>query len=129
MPIDNTQDMIDMWDITDRVDELRGLVHDEDGNQQTLASGEYDELELLEGLLAELAGYGGDHDWGGDWYPGSLIRDSYFVTYAQEFADDIGAINSEAGWPTQCIDWGRAARELQMDYSIVDYDGTTYWYR
>ena len=53
----------------------------------------------------------------------TLIRDSYFVTYAQGFAEDIGAIPSEWTWPTTCIDWERAARELQMDYTSVQFNG------
>tara|TARA_R110000868_G_scaffold269128_1_gene528496 strand:+ start:213 stop:725 length:513 start_codon:yes stop_codon:yes gene_type:complete len=32
--------------------------------------------------------------------------------YAQELADEIGAIPPGVGWPCTCIDWGRAAREL-----------------
>ncbi|APU00330.1 hypothetical protein HOR55_gp43 [Ralstonia phage RS-PII-1] len=94
-----------------------------------LDSDEENELELLEELLSDLAGYGGDHQWEGDWYPVTLIRDSYFQTYAQEFAEDIGAVEHDAQWPNNCIDWEQAARELRMDYSSVDFDGETYWYR
>jgi hypothetical protein len=28
-----------------------------------------------------------------------------------------------------CIDWDQAARELQVDYFDVDFDGVTYWIR
>ena len=58
-----------------------------------------------------------------------LINDHYFEEYAMGFADDIGAINRDAHWPLNCIDWERAARMLQMDYTSVDYDGVTYWVR
>lgn len=120
--IDNTQDIIDVRDITDRVDELE--------DEQPLESDDdLAELDALKKLLEELRGNGGDHQWDGDWYPLLLIRDSHFEDYAQQLADDIGAINSDAGWPNNCIDWERAARELQMDYSTVEYDGVTYWYR
>lgn len=27
------------------------------------------------------------------------------------------------------VDWERAARELQMDYTPVEFDGVTYWVR
>jgi len=65
-----------------------------------------------------------------DWrYGETLIRDSYFEEYARELADDIGAIPRDAGWPTTCIDWEQAARELQMDYTSVNFDGVTYWVR
>jgi len=88
-----------------------------------------DELKTLEELADELQGLGGDHQWGGDWYPGYLIRDSHFKDYAMELADDIGAIDSNTSWPLTCIDWDQAARELQYDYSSVEFDGVTYWCR
>lgn len=85
---------------------------------------EGDELKALKALAEEA------EDYASDWKHGeALIRDSYFKEYAQQFADDIGAINAEASWPNDCIDWDRAARELQMDYTAVDYDGVTYWVR
>ena len=62
-------------------------------------------------------------------HPVTLVRDSYFRDYAEQLADDIGAINSEASWPNNCIDWNRAARELHIDYSTVEFEGVTYWYR
>lgn len=33
--------------------------------------------------------------------------------YAQELAEDIGAISRDAQWPLYCIDWERAWRELE----------------
>jgi hypothetical protein len=44
-------------------------------------------------------------------------------------ADDIGAIDRNASWPTNWIDWEKAALELRVDYSSVEIDGKTYWYR
>jgi hypothetical protein len=134
-------DVIDLRDVIARVEELRGerdnfeIPHPDGGTVE--APGEWaglnpddaEELAALESLLSECKGAGGDEQWEGDWYPGTLIRDSYFEDYAQELADDIGAINSEARWPNDCIDWQRAARELQMDYSSVEFDGVTYWTR
>ncbi len=38
-------------------------------------------------------------------------------------------IQDGAQWPYTCIDWDEAARQLQMDYASVDYDGVTYWIR
>ena len=41
--------------------------------------------------------------------------------FAQELADDLGVIPSEYSWPTSCIDWEQAARELFMgDYFSTD---------
>lgn len=49
--------------------------------------------------------------------------------HAQELADDIGAIDRNATWPCNCIDWDEAAEQLQQDYTEVDFDGVTYWVR
>jgi hypothetical protein len=66
----------------------------------------------------------------GDWLHGAtLIRDTYFKEYAQELADDIGAIDSNAGWPTCHIDWDAAAESLRQDYTEVEFDGVTYLIR
>jgi antirestriction protein len=88
-----------------------------------------EDYRILKALLEDLAGYGGDEEWRGDWYPITLIRDSHFETYAQELAEEIGVINQAVRWPYTCIDWEQAARELQQDYSTVEYSGVTYWYR
>lgn len=83
-----------------------------------------DELNALKALAEEAEGYAPDWHYGE-----TLIRDSHFRDYAMELAEDIGAIKSDATWPNNCIDWDQAARELQMDYSAVDFDGVTYWIR
>lgn len=88
-----------------------------------------EEFYHLRELLDDLRGYGGDYQWNGAWYPVTLIADSYFQDYAQELAEDTGAINRGAGWPTNCIDWERAARGLQMDYSQTVFHDSTFWYR
>jgi antirestriction protein len=39
--------------------------------------------------------------------------------FAQQLAEDIGAIPADAQWPNNCIDWEQAARDLFMDgYSL-----------
>lgn len=113
------QDIIDVRDIIETVENHDPEVDPEDN----------DDVNELNALLSELAGYGGDEQWRGDWYPMTLIRDSYFERYAQQLAEDIGAIPEGLSWPARCIDWERAASELQMDYTTVEYDGVTYWYR
>ena len=117
----NMADVIDVRDIISRVEELR--------ESRDELREESEELETLESILEELKGCGGDEQWGGDWYPLTLIRNSYFEDYAQELAEECGLVDVDAKWPNNCIDWGKAACELQWDYSSVDYDGVTYWYR
>jgi hypothetical protein len=131
----NTDDIIDVRDIIARVEELRESrdEYNEKMDDETawvgVEDGEPEELETLEKLLEELKGCGGDEQWEGDWYPMALIRDSYFENYAQELAEDCGMVNADAKWPNNCIDWEKAARELQWDYTSVDFGDSTYWYR
>jgi hypothetical protein len=40
--------------------------------------------------------------------------------FAQEIAEQIGAVDSNATWPNNCIDWEQAAGELMYDYSEAD---------
>lgn len=64
-----------------------------------------------------------------DWRHGeTLIRESYFKEYAQDLAEELNP-TTVAQWPYTCIDWDQAARELQMDYTSVEFDGVTYWVR
>ena len=156
--IDNFDDVIDSRDVIARIAELEGerealqtdidTAHEEFTEAESLDStpeflvplnqaighartalAEWDaddgkELAILKALADEASGYAAD------WQHGeTLIRDSYFKDYAQELADDIGAIDNNASWPLTCIDWDQAARELRMDYSAVDFDGVTYWIR
>ncbi len=66
----------------------------------------------------------------GDYHHGlTLIRETYFTEYAQELAEDIGAINKDAAWPACHIDWEAASDALKMDYSEAEFDGVTYYYR
>lgn len=128
--LNNTDDIIDVRDMIARVEELedeRDAFDTESGNFED--SDEGAELAKLEEVLADLQGMGGDEQWRGDWYPVTLIRDDYFEQYARDLADDIGAINRDAKWPNTHIDWEAAARDLQQDYSSVEWDGVTYWYR
>jgi hypothetical protein len=62
-------------------------------------------------------------------YGAALVRESYFEDYARELAEDVGAISGREEWPLTCIDWERAARELQMDYTAIEVAGFTYFVR
>lgn len=151
MPADitNTDDLIDSRDVIQRIDDLETELREEfdtrhadrdtdmidfDNWLVTLAHDtspmpdpfmhHADELLELRELAAQADGYTADWTHGA-----TLIRDSYFETYAQELAEDIGAIKREMQWPYTCIDWAQAARELQHDYTAVEFDGVTYWVR
>lgn len=125
------QDIIDIRGIIEHVETLReelaAYVEKMDDWQANADAAE--ELEELEELLSELEGYGGDEQWEGNWYPATLIHEDYFTEYAQELAEDCGMIGRNDKWPYTCIDWEAAAEELKQDYSTVEFDGHTYYYR
>ena len=114
--ITNTADVLDSRDVIERCEELAGM-DERDGEEEA-------EYEALKALCEEAAGY--SLDWT---YGVTLIRDTYFVDYARELAEDLGLIDKNASWPATCIDWERAARELRMDYTSVEFDDVTYWVR
>lgn len=139
--VSNTEDIIDSRRIIERLEELEAqeqyavdAIEDEESAETTaevdgeafygLDTDEAEEYLSLKRLQEEASGCA--PDW---LYGAALIRDSYFETYAQELAEDIGAINSDASWPNSCIDWEQAARELQQDYTLVNYDDEEYWIR
>jgi len=127
-------DVIDARDIIARVEELRGERDAHNDSEQndwhTEREIDADELANLEAILSDLAGNGGDEQWEGDWYPVELIAEWHFEDYARELAEDVCAdAVANASWPLTCIDWERAARELQMDYTSTEIDGRTYWFR
>ena len=117
--LDLSADTIDVRDIISRFEELRSSLP---------ISGDLEEFEQLTNILEELKGQGGDEQWQGDWYPVTLISEVYFVEYAQELCQDIGAIPDD--FPSYIeIDWEVTARNIQMDYSEVEIDGITYYFR
>lgn len=154
--IDNSADILDSRDIEARIDELeaeRGaLVEDIENAEEAISDADEDsDLSTLESDLSAAKGALAAWDEGdeaeelrklkafrdelepycADWHHGeTLIRDSYFKDYARDCAEDWhGSALREARWPFDCIDWDRAARELQMDYTSAEFDGVTYWAR
>lgn len=128
--IDLTADVIDLRDLIERVEELEGLLGNEEGTDEGWqgTDAEWDELAALQVILSELKGYGGDEQWRGDWYPVTLIRESYFTEYCQDLCADIGAVPRDLPAYIE-IDWEATARNLMVDYSTVEIDGVTYFYR
>lgn len=111
--ITNTDDSIDSREIIETINDLTDIENAEEEEQEL--------LDALKSLADQC------QQWS-DWpYGVTLIRDSFFIEYAQDLAEDIGAIDSSAPWPNTCIDWDQAACELQQDYTPVDFDGETYW--
>ena len=119
----NTDDLIDSRDVIAAIEEMRAELTDDDG--MYLPTAGTDEIDTLDALIA-LASQGEDNSE--DWqYGATLIRDSYFLEYTQELAEECYTLLDT--WPFRCIDWHEAAAELQTDYSSVEFDGVTYWVR
>jgi len=115
MDISLKDDLLDSRNIEERIEELEGQG----------AREEWEEEELK--LWLELRDEVNDPEWE---YGLAFIRDDYFAQYARDTAADFyGKEIEETRWPFTCIDWEEAASQLQQDYSSVEIDSTTYWYR
>jgi hypothetical protein len=110
---------MDMSALLNRKVELTDMFDDADCE---LTGQEEQELEELHELESELGMTLEAADQNGLYF----IDEDYFVEYAKEFAYDVGAIDSDAVWPCTHIDWDAAADELRMDYTEVEYEGSTY---
>lgn len=85
-----------------------------------------EKLADLEQLQSELSG---DLRYHGDNLEPTMIREDTFEEYAQELAEDVGAIGADLQWPLMHIDWEAAADALKIDYTSVEYDGHTWLIR
>lgn len=134
--VNNTYDVIDSRDVFEKVDELEseigGLKEDSSYledlyNPGTLES-EIDELEEelkpIKAFADELKEASTESQDGE-----TVVRGSFFETYAQELADDLGLTTDSDTWPLYHIDWDAAADSLKQDYTEVDFDGVTYFIR
>jgi hypothetical protein len=122
------EDRLDSRDLVELIDDLEAQQDEAIEDKHDPSWDHTDGAALLDALRAmrtETEPYAGD-----SWEDGVFfIRDSDFESYAQEFAEDCGFIDASADWPNTCIDWEWAARELRVDYTSVDINGVTYWYR
>lgn len=81
-----------------------------------------EELKTLKALAEQCEG-------NGDWEHGeALIRGSYFEDYCQKLCEDIGDIPKDLPHYI-VIDWEATARNIEIDYSEVDFDGVPYLMR
>lgn len=116
--------VFDIRDVIQRFEALDGIKDTEEFSEE-----EKTELADIGAFLDAVRGMGGDEQWNGDWYPLLFIKEDYFRVYAQELAEDIGAISKDATWPNNFIDWDAATDALKQDYTAIDFDGNTFWYR
>lgn len=64
-----------------------------------------------------------------EWDDGAtLIPESDWEEYVEDLLKDCGYISNDVPWWI-VIDWAATADNVAADYSTVDYDGDTYYYR
>jgi hypothetical protein len=139
--ITNSDDIIDSRDVIARIADIESTlesVHEEEGSDKPFSDwlattaedskhvyqDEAEELIALRALAEEAEGYSN-----GDWQHGAtLIREEYFTEYAEQLCKDIGDIPENIP-DYLVIDWAATAENLKVDYTEVDFDGTTYLVR
>ena len=99
-------------DTRDLEEQLQELLENETENEIEIA-----ELQDLKNSLEDEG-----------WEDGiQMIPCSDFVEYTQDLVRDCYEMPDN--WPFSCIDWEQAAKELEDDYSQIEYDGVDYFYR
>lgn len=128
--ISNTDDVIDSRDVIERIEELEAErdSYNEQPDCDDVAwemknPEDAEELEALKAFAEEAEGYAPDWRYGA-----ALVRDSYFEDYARELLEDCGDIPRNLPHYIE-IDWEATARNIQVDYTAVDFDGVSYWVR
>jgi len=127
--LDLNADIIDVRDIIDRFEELEREIPENDSEVKNWD--DLSEFMELQKILKELKGYGGDEQWLGDWYPLTLICDSYFVEYTEDLIADCYDIPKSLDWPYRhmAIDYKSAADELKGDFTFITIGENDYWFR
>lgn len=111
----------------EKTEELEGDVDDAtdalDNAENDFGTEEQEELAALEALMEDI---GETTMRDGE----QMIPTSDFADHARETASDLyGKEISDATWPFSCIDWERAAEELEQDYTLVSFQGEDYFIR
>lgn len=111
-------DVIDTRDLQDEIDELESELEDQPADEKDEVA-----VERLAALLAL------KDEIGSEWEDGvALVADGYFEDYAREMAEDCGMVG-DGNKMSDYVDWERWASDVQTDYSSVEFDDETYWYR
>lgn len=127
--IDNMQDTLDSRDIIERIESLEEDAEnwaEEHPEADFYATEEGEELRTLSAIMDDCKGNGGDEQWRGDWYPVTLIRESYFEEAMDEMIKDCYELPEDLPfWMTISYDYDA----LKQDYTEVDFGGVTYYVR
>lgn len=111
---------LDTRDLNDEIDELEAL-RDRAAEEGDPFSAYPDECKRYQALIALR------DDIGSEWRHGvALIPESEFEDYAQQLAEDCYEIPDTFA---PYIDWSRWADDVRSDYSCVEFDDETYYFR
>ena len=127
MRFSNHDDTISSDDIIERIEELESELESEletlkDADPEAeLDDGDAAELKNLKEIIEKMGSAATrEHE--------TLIRESYWEDYVEQLCEEIGDIPKDL--PAYIhIDWKWTAREIAMDYSTVELDGISYYYR
>jgi hypothetical protein len=122
--IDNTDDIIDSREVIERIAALEETRENmTDAVEHWPGSDGADELASLTALADEASQY--SEDWS---YGSTLIRRSHFTDYCKELLEDCGDLPKNLPSYIE-IDWEATARNLEVDYTPVDFGGVEYLIR
>jgi hypothetical protein len=114
---EDTEDVL----IPDTLDEA-DFIDDEAftmGNEELI-----EELNEIKQFCEELEDYG-DFEHGE-----AIISEDYFTDYVEDLVKGLGYLTDNLpGFIEDNIDWDGVAEDLKVDYTEVDYNGTTYLMR
>jgi len=114
--LDLTSKIIDVEDLTNRIEDL----------EQSIDEADMAELKALLAIINELEG--GDYQWRGDWYPIHLINENYFTSYAMDILFYCGYFPKDfPHWIV--IDKDKTAKNMLVDYSAIEINKFTFYYR
>lgn len=115
-------DVIDTRDLQDRLEEieydLESLDLSADERNDLMV-----ELKAIQEVKAEVDGYAGDTFQDGV----QLIAEQDFPEYIQELLEEVGDVPKLPSYVQ--VDWDATAENLRVDYTEVEFEGTTYLFR
>ena len=108
--------MSDIFDSRDLLDELKTLDEEDSYDKER--------IEMIDDLKEEV---GKDNFEMGV----TFIRENYWVQYCEDMAYDFGYLDrQDDNNPIHYhVDWQGWADAVEMDYSQIDFDGDTYYWR
>ena len=117
--------MSDIFDSRDLLDELKTLKKEKELNKKLnidVIDHEEERIKEIEELIEEV---GEDNFEMGV----AFIRENYWVQYCEDLAYDCGYLDRQENPLHYHIDWQGWADAVEMDYSQIDFDGDTYYWR